>query len=194
MKTVRQKLIAAFFAAGLTSSAAFVAYDLTLPSEGLVLSPYLDPVNLKTYCVGHLATKKDKVKDSYTVEECMKIYAEDWKKHEQETVNMVGGKDKFASEWQQAAATDMTFNNGPSLIEKSTMISLIKQGKHVEACDQLIRWVFAKGKKLKGLVIRREKTLPYCLGKIPYEKQLAYQDFLKEWRQHENSQKLEETP
>lgn len=188
MKTIRQKLIAAFFAAGLTSSAAFVAYDLTLPSEGLILSPYSDPVGLRTFCVGHLATKKDKVKDSYTVEECMKIYAEDWKKHEQETVKMVGGKDKFASEWQQAAATDMTFNNGPTLIQKSTMISLIKQGKHVEACDQLIRWVFAKGKKLKGLVIRREKTLPYCLGKLPYEKQLAYESFLKEWNEYAKSQ------
>lgn len=177
MTKLKQKLIAAFFAAGLTSSAAFVAYDLTLPSEGLILSPYSDPVGLRTFCVGHLATKKDKVKDSYTVEECMKIYAEDWKKHEQETVKMVGGKDKFASEWQQAAATDMTFNNGPSLIEKSTMISLIKQGKHVEACDQLIRWVYAKGKKLRGLVIRREKTMPFCLGELSYDKQKAYKEF-----------------
>lgn len=188
MRKLKQKLIVAFITAGLSAPAAFVAYDLTLPAEGLVLSPYSDPVGIRTFCVGHLATKKDKVKDSYTVEECMEIYAQDWKKHEQETVKMVGGKDKFASEWQQAAATDMTFNNGPSLIEKSTMISLIKQGKHVEACDQLIRWVFAKGKKLKGLVIRREKTLPYCLGKLPYEKELAYQDFLKEWNEYAKSQ------
>lgn len=43
MKPLKQKLIAAFLAVGLSSSAAFVAYDLTLPSEGYVPVPYLDP-------------------------------------------------------------------------------------------------------------------------------------------------------
>ena len=37
MKAIKSKLIAAFIAAGLSAPAAFVAYDLTLPSEGLVL-------------------------------------------------------------------------------------------------------------------------------------------------------------
>lgn len=192
MKSLKQKLIAAFFAAGLTSSAAFVAYDLTFVSEGLVLSPYSDPIGLKTYCVGHLVTKKARVKASYTEEECMTLFAQDWKKHEQETDKMVGGEDKFASKWQRAAATDMTFNNGPTMIQKSTMISLIKQGKHVEACDQLVRWVYAKGKKLKGLVIRREKTLPYCMGELSFDKQKEYVDFLKGWKQYEATTKQKE--
>lgn len=189
-KAIKHKLIASFIALGLSAPAAFVAYDLTLPSEGLVLSPYADPVGLTTYCVGHLAKKQDKVKASYNIEECMEIYALDWKKHEKETVNMVGGEDKFVSVWQRAAVTDMTFNNGPGLISSSTMISLIKQGKHVEACDQLIRWVYAKGKKLNGLVKRREKTMPYCLGELPYDKQKAYEQFKREY--DEASKKLEE--
>lgn len=181
MKTLRSKLIVAFVAAGLGAPSAYFALDVTLPSEGLVLSPYIAPEGNITYCVGHLATKQDKLKAKYSEEECMILFAKDFKKHQEETDNMVGGKDKFSSEWERAAVTDMTFNNGPSLIEKSTMISLIKQGKHEAACDQLIRWVYAKGKKLGGLVKRREKTMPYCLGKLPYEKQLDYQKFLKEY-------------
>ena len=187
MNPLRKKLIVAFIAAGLSAPAAYVGYDLTLPSEGLVLAPYSDPVGLKTYCVGHLATKKDILKKSYTEEECMKIFAEDFKKHQAETDKMVGGK--YASEWQRGALTDMTFNNGPSLIEKSTMISLVKQGKHVEACDQLIRWVYAKGKKLGGLVKRRDKTVPYCLGELSYNKQKDYADFLKEYEDEVKNQK-----
>lgn len=179
MNTLRKKLLVAFIAAGLSASAAYIGYDLTMPSEGLVLSPYLDPVGLNTYCVGHLATKADNIKNKYTEEECMKIFAEDFKKHQTETDKMVGGK--YASEWQRGALTDMTFNNGPSLIEKSTMISLVKESKHVEACDQLIRWVYAKGKKLGGLVKRRDKTMPYCLGELSYDKQQNYADFLKEY-------------
>ncbi len=180
MSSLRTKLIGAFIAAGLSAPAAFVAYDLTLPSEGLVLSPYSDPVGLKTYCVGHLAKKGEKIKANYTEEECMGLFAKDFKEHEEQTVKMVG-KDKFASEWQQAAATDMTFNNGPTLIEKSTMISLIKQGKHVEACKQLTRWVKAKGKTFKGLVTRRGNTMPFCLGELSYDKQKAFEDFKKEY-------------
>jgi lysozyme len=197
VKSIRTKLIAAFIAAGLSAPAAFVAYDLTMPSEGLILSPYSDPVGLRTACVGHLIRKGEKVKEKYTEEECMAIFAEDYKKHEQEIVKAVGGKDKFASEWQQAAATDMTFNNGIGLIGPSTMVSLIKQGKHVEACQQLSRWVKAKGKTLRGLVIRRQKTMPYCLGEIPWDKQQAFKQFEAEFnaiKEAQNNQRLEEKP
>lgn len=44
---IKKKLISAFVAAGVTASSAFVAYDLTLPSEGLKQSAYLDPVVLE---------------------------------------------------------------------------------------------------------------------------------------------------
>lgn len=46
MTKLKQKLIAAFVAAGLSSSAAFVAYDLTLPSEGLEQKVYILIVSL----------------------------------------------------------------------------------------------------------------------------------------------------
>lgn len=193
---IKQKLIAAFIALGLSAPAAFVAYDLTLPSEGLILSPYSDPVGLTTYCAGHLALKHEKLKSSYTIEECMDLFAKDWKKHEKETDQMVGGKDKFASAWQRTAATDMTFNNGAGLIGPSTMISLIKQGKHRAACEQLIRWNKGRVKGvlvvLKGLVTRRENTMPYCLGELSYDKQKAYEAFEVEYEKARKE--LEATP
>ncbi len=43
-QSIKSKLIAAFAAAGISASAAYVAYDLTYPSEGLVQEVYLDPV------------------------------------------------------------------------------------------------------------------------------------------------------
>lgn len=179
MSNIRKKLIIAFIAAGLSAPAAYVGYDLTLPSEGLVLSPYPDPVGLTTLCVGHLATKKDVLKKSYTEEECMTIFAQDYKKHQAELDSVV--KVKYASEWEREALTDFTFNNGIGNVKSSTLLSLVNKGKHVEACDQLIRWVYAKGKKLGGLVKRRDKTMPYCLGELSYEKQKDYAEFLKEY-------------
>lgn len=192
-KSIKQKLIASFIALGLSAPAAFVAYDVTVPSEGIVLSPYPDTGGLTTYCVGHLALKHEKLKSSYTIEECIALFTKDWKKHEQETDRMVGGKDKFASEWQRAAATDMTFNNGAGLIGSSTFISLIKQGKHKAACEQIIRWNKGRVKGvltvLKGLVTRRDKTMPYCLGELPYDKQKAFKEFEVEFNEALKKQK-----
>ena len=191
MKAIKSKLIAAFVAAGLSAPAAFVAYDLTLPSEGLVLQPYSDPVGLKTLCVGHLVQKGEKVKSSYTEEECMEIYASDWKKHLKQIDGAVKGQGgAFASEWQRQALNDFTFNLGINSVKGSTLLRLVNQGKHEEACEQLTRWVYAGGKVLKGLVIRREKTMPYCLGELTPEKQEDYKQFLEQY--NEISRQLEE--
>lgn len=177
---LRKKLIVAFVAAGLPATAAYVGMDLTAPSEGLVLSPYSDPVGLTTLCIGHLATKKDIVKDKYTEEECMNIFAQDYKKHRAELDSVV--KVPYASEWEREALTDFTFNNGIGNVKSSTLLSLVNQGKHKEACQQLVRWVFAKGKKLKGLVTRRDNTMPYCLGELSYDKQKDFEAFQKEYQ------------
>lgn len=193
MKTIRSKLIAAFFAAGLTSSAAFVADDVTLPSEALVTTPYTDPVGLRTACVGHLITKNDVVKKSYTEEECMEIFAQDWKKHLAELDKLAKQKNiKFASEWQRQALNDFTFNVGIGNVQSSTLIKLLAKGEHEQACQQLTRWTKGKVKGvmvvLKGLVIRRDKTMPYCLGELSVEKQKEYSEFLKEWNEYAKTQ------
>lgn len=178
MLNIKQKLIASFITLGLSASAAFVAYDLTLPSEGLRQEVYADPVGLPTVCVGHM-NKKLKLGTSYTLDECMKTFAEDYAKHQKELDKAV--KIPYASEWEREALTDFTFNNGIGNVQSSTLIKLLNQGKHEQACAQLSRWVFAKGKKLKGLVTRRENTMPYCLGELSYDKQKEYEQFKKEY-------------
>lgn len=177
---LRKKLIVAFVAAGLPATAAYVGYDLTAPSEGLVLSPYSDPVGLKTACVGHLYTKEDVIKPKYTEEECMTTFAQDYKKHRAELDSVV--KVPYASEWEREALTDFTFNNGIGNLKSSTLLSLVNQGKHKEACQQLVRWVYAKGKKLGGLIKRRDNTMPYCLGDLSYDKQKDFEVFQNEYQ------------
>ena len=71
---------------------------------------------------------------------------------------------------------------------------LLNQGRHVEACQQLTRWVKAGGKTLAGLVKRRNKELPYCLGELPWDKQKAYKNFKREFDEIKANQKLEEKP
>lgn len=174
MKHLKQKLIAAFIAAGLSAPAAFFVYDVTVPSEGVSLPVYLDPVNLPTVCVGRI-DKKIKLGQTFTLDECMEMLAEDWKKHQEQLDKVV--KVEYKSEWQEQALTDFTFNVGIGNVQSSTLLKLLNQGKHVEACQQLTRWVKAGGKTLAGLVKRRNKEILYCLGELPWDKQKAYKEF-----------------
>lgn len=191
MSKLKQKLIAAFLAAGLSSPAAFFVYDVTVPSEGVELQVYLDPVNLPTVCVGRM-DKKLKLGQTFTLDECMKMLAEDWKKHQEQLDKVV--KVEYKSEWQQQALTDFTFNIGIGNVQSSTLLKLLNQGKHVEACRQLTRWVKAGGKTLAGLVKRRDKEMPYCLGDLPWDKQKAYKQFEREYNEIKANQRLEEKP
>lgn len=189
MTKLKQKLVAAFVAAGLSSSAAFVAYDLTLPAEGFHQSVYLDPVGLPTVCVGRM-DRSLKLGQTFTLEQCMQMFAEDWNKHQRQLDSVV--KVSYKSEWQKQALTDYTFNVGIGNVQSSTLLRLLNQERHVEACRQLTRWVKAGGKTLRGLVTRRDKTMPYCLGELSWDKQQAYEKFKVEYEKAR--QELEKTP
>lgn len=184
MNGIRQKLIASFLAAGISASGAFVAYDLTLPSEGFEQRVYVDPVGLPTVCVGHM-DKSLKKGETFTIEECMEMFAADWKKHQAQLDSVV--KVPYKSEWQKEALTDFTFNVGIGNVKSSTLLKLVNQGRHKAACEQLSKWVKGKVKgkmvTLKGLVTRRDKTMPYCLGELSWDKQQEFKQFEAEFNE-----------
>lgn len=188
MTKLKQKLIAAFVAAGLSSSAAFVAYEHTLPSEGFHQEVYLDPVGFSTVCVGRM-DRSLKLGQIFTLDECMEMFAEDWKKHQAQLNSVV--KVEYASEWQKEALTDFTFNVGIKSVQSSTLLRLLNQERHVEACRQLTRWVKAGGRTLRGLVTRRENTMPYCLGELSWDKQQAFEQFKREYEYEKARKELE---
>ncbi|HHL2710462.1 TPA: lysozyme [Yersinia enterocolitica] len=63
------------------------------------------------------------------------------------------------------AATSITFNAGCPSMQKSTMFQYFRAGNVTAACEQFTRWVYGGGKKLAGLVVRRDKERALCLTK-----------------------------
>lgn len=61
------------------------------------------------------------------------------------------------------SAVSLTFNVGCGSVSKSTFFRKLKSKDYVGACNELSRWVYAGGKKLRGLEIRREKEKALCL-------------------------------
>jgi lysozyme len=58
-----------------------------------------------------------------------------------------------------AAITDFTFNLGAGRLQASTLRRKINAGEWDEVPEQLRRWVWGGGKKLPGLVARREAEI-----------------------------------
>ncbi len=63
------------------------------------------------------------------------------------------------------AWVSFTFNVGGGAFCASTAAKLLNQGKYLEACAQMDRWVYQGSKVLPGLVKRRAEERQLCEGK-----------------------------
>jgi lysozyme len=57
---------------------------------------------------------------------------------------------------QQAALADFVYNVGAGNFERSTLLALLNQGDYAGAAAQFLRWDYAEGVVLPGLLRRRE--------------------------------------
>jgi lysozyme len=136
-----------------------IALPLTMNSEGLRLKAYLDAGRkIPTICWGE--TENVKLGDVKTKEECDKTLAVRLAYFGQAVDYYIT---EPMSPKTHAALSSLTYNIGTDKFAKSTLVVLYNQGKKIEACDQLLRWVYAGGKKLNGLVKRRQEERALCL-------------------------------
>ena len=56
---------------------------------------------------------------------------------------------------QFSALVSFTYNLGPAALQRSTLRRVINRGEYEAAPEQFMRWVYAGGRKLRGLIRRR---------------------------------------
>jgi len=168
---LKKKIFIALISAGVGGPSAYVATELTTPSEGFEVVAYKDTGGLQTYCVGHLAKKGEVVKKEYTEEECVQLFVQDWVIHERLLNSVV--KVPYRSEWMKGALTDFTFNKGIGNVKSSTLLKELNAKRYDKACIELTKWKYGKvngiATVLPGLVIRASKQYSYCMGVEPTE-------------------------
>ena len=126
--------------------------------EGKKNDAYMDPVGIPTICYGH--TKGVKAGQSLTDDECDRLLLEDLG----DALAVVDHRVHVPmTETRRAALASFVYNVGPSKFVDSTLLAYMNQGRTREACDQLMRWVYAEGRRLPGLVKRREIERELCL-------------------------------
>ena len=141
-------------AAVLVLAASIAAYW-----EGYSPTGYSDPVGIPTVCWGHTGPDV-RVGMVMSLEQCREVFNKDLLTAARAVERCIT---KPLSLGQAAAFTSFTFNVGGRAFCSSTLVRLFNQGRETEACEQMSRWVFAKGVRLRGLERRRVSEVSMCL-------------------------------
>lgn len=137
------------------------ASDIIKRHEGLQLKAYLCPAGVPTigygttrYKDGRVVCLGDEITETQAEEELLDhIKPIQW--HIRQLVKIP------LTPNQEAALVSFIYNVGIGNFRTSTLLKVLNTGRIEKAADEFGKWVFAKGKRLNGLVKRRleEKSL-----------------------------------
>jgi len=139
---------------------AFTLLDGADGLEGRRYVPYQDVAGVLTVCDGH--TGADIVRHkTYTDQECDSMLLADLKSVQEKVDSLVTVS---ISEYRRAALYSFAYNTGTDAFSRSSLLKKLNAGDTTGACNEIRRWVFAKGRKWKGLMDRRETERALCLA------------------------------
>lgn len=136
--------------------------------EGEELVAYKDAVGIWTLCSG--TTKGVKQGDRATKELCSQMRKKDMLEAADDVLRIM--PPEVLTNERAFALTSFVHNLGAGTLVNSTMLKLFKQGRIYDACKLLTEacgkygcngFVYAGGKKLGGLVTRRNNEEELCL-------------------------------
>lgn len=134
-------------------------------AEGCYRQPYKCPADYLTYGIGTAETSGEIIIKNKIYSD--KEIAESWVRNIKTAEKCVNehGNGRNLPQGAFEAMTSLTFNCGCGAVKNSTLFKMARQGYSPQMCDQFRRWVYAGGKKLRGLEIRREQERNLCLQK-----------------------------
>lgn len=130
-------------------------------AEGLSYGVYLDPVGLPTVCYGHF-DQRLKVGTRFSETDCLIYLKEDLAAAEKAVKELVTVP---LTQGQYDALVSFTFNVGTDAFRRSALRRKLNEGKYDEAAAEFPKWIYSQGKKLRGLVNRRNNERKLFEGK-----------------------------
>lgn len=137
----------------LTIAAAFIQ-----PWEGRELTAYPDIVGVWTICDGD--TNNVKPGQVATEKECDQRLVSNLRLY---STKMRECMTREVPKKTEAAFLELTYNVGWGAFCKSTLVGLANAGELRAACDELLKWIRAGGKVVRGLQRRRDASHALCL-------------------------------
>lgn len=131
--------------------------DLIKEFEGFVPTTYLCPAKIPTIGYGHTGKVDGKTLDMNNKITISRQKAEELLREDVKSFELLVKKYITVplTQNQFDALVSFTYNLGGESLRNSTLRKVLNQGKYNEVSTQLMRWVFANGKRLEGLIRRR---------------------------------------
>lgn len=127
--------------------------------EGFSPVPYLDAAGLPTIGFGHLI-RDGEAFDTISLDEAEVILRADVHHAERAVLRLT---DVPLMDGQYDSLVSFTFNLGSGAFQRSTLRQKINREEHEAVPNEFRRWVWANGRKLRGLARRREAEIRlYC--------------------------------
>ena len=128
--------------------------DLIKRFEGFEPEIYLDAAGLPTIGYGHLLRlgEAEMFKNGISMEAAEALLIKDVITAEKAVLRLIRVP---LTDGQFDALVSFTFNLGGGALQRSTLRRVINRQHHNEVPNQLMRWVWAGGRKLRGLARRR---------------------------------------
>lgn len=120
--------------------------------EGFSSKPYVCSGGFLTIGTGHLITKNEKF-DEITEDEGEELLRNDLIKSESSVLRLISIP---LEDYQFDALVSFTFNLGGGALQCSTLRQKVNREEHDDVPDEFRKWIYAGGRKLKGLIKRRE--------------------------------------
>lgn len=128
--------------------------------EGFSEKAYI-PVAGDVATIGFGSTEGVKMGDTITVPKAIERLYRDTEKAE----SAIGRCVKVPlAQHEFDAFTSFAFNVGSEAFCSSTLVKKLNAGDYSGACAELKRWVYVDGRKVQGLVNRREAEFRLCMG------------------------------
>ncbi|MAP24436.1 MAG: hypothetical protein CMM87_02760 [Rickettsiales bacterium] len=129
------------------------ATKFILPFEGFRRYRYFCPAGLITIGYGHVIRPREKIEEPLSKEKAEKLLRRDLVRVKKQLDQLV---EVELTILQEIALLSFIFNVGGMAFQRSTLRQKLNRDMHDEVVNEFYRWVKARGRKLQGLVRRRD--------------------------------------
>lgn len=141
-------------------SALSLAVELIKKSEGFKSKPYLCPAGIWTVGWGSIrgqdGSRIAPETPPITMEEGNALLERDATRAQIAVNSLVKVN---LTEGQEAALIDFLYNLGIGNFKSSTLLKKVNRSEHMDVPYEFRKWVYGLGKKLPGLILRREREI-----------------------------------
>lgn len=129
------------------------AIDLIKRFEGFSGKVYICPAGYPTVGWGHVVLDGEDYSAGITREQGEALLRRDLVRFERSVQRMISVP---LTDGQYGALVSFTFNLGGGALQRSTLRAKLNRGEYDAAANEFSKWVWAGGRKLRGLILRRE--------------------------------------